>query len=83
MVPVMHRLEPLLIDVRINLGRRNIRMPQQLLDDAQVRPIPQQVRREGMPQQMRIHIHVNPRVPRDPLYDLPDPHRRQFRPADG
>jgi hypothetical protein len=40
----MHRLEPLLIHVGVYLRRGNVRMPQQLLDNAQIRAIAQQVR---------------------------------------
>ena len=33
---VVHRFQPLLIDMRINLGRRNIGVPKHFLDDAQI-----------------------------------------------
>jgi hypothetical protein len=32
----MHGFQPLLVDVRINLGRRNVRVPEHFLDDPQI-----------------------------------------------
>src|SRR5581483_6277085 len=46
-------LEPLLEHVRVDLGRRDIGMAQQLLHGAQVRAAVEQVARECMPQDMR------------------------------
>ena len=66
------RLQPLLIDVRVNLRRRNIGVPEHLLDDPQVRAIAQQVRRETVSEQVRINIRLKPGTSRDRLHDLPD-----------
>jgi hypothetical protein len=41
-------LEPFPGDVRINLGRRKVAVSEQHLNDAQIRPVIQQVRRERM-----------------------------------
>lgn len=46
---LVHALEPILIHVRINLCRLDIRMPQQFLHNPQVRPSPDQVRGKTMP----------------------------------
>lgn len=46
---LMNRLQPILIDVRINLGGRDVRMSQQLLNDPEIRSVTQQMSRERMP----------------------------------
>ena len=69
----MHRLEPLLIDMRVNLRCRNIRMAEHFLDNAQIGAVAEQVRREAVPQQMRINIFLQAGVSRLFLHDLPDP----------
>ena len=38
--------------VRVDLGRREVLVAEQLLDDAQVRAAVEQVRREGVPQRV-------------------------------
>ena len=45
----MHSLEPLLIDMGINLGRRNVGVPKHFLNDPQIRPIPEKMSRETVP----------------------------------
>src|SRR5207302_10501789 len=52
----MHCLQPLLIDVRINLRRRDVGVPKHLLTDAQIGAIAQQVHREPVPEHMRVNI---------------------------
>lgn len=52
----VHSLQALLIDMSIDLRCRNIGMAQHLLDDAQVRSVAEQMRRETMPEQVRINI---------------------------
>ena len=42
-------------DLRVDLRRRQIRMPEQQLHDAQVGPASQQVCGEGVPQRVRVH----------------------------
>src|SRR4051794_37176605 len=49
----MHRLEAVLIDVSVDLRRRDIAVAKQFLHDAQVGPAADQVRRETMPQHVR------------------------------
>src|SRR5207244_5627989 len=60
----MHCLQPLLIDVRINLRRRDVGVPKHLLNDAQIGAIAQQMRREAVPEQMRITVLFQARVAR-------------------
>ena len=45
----MHSLEPLLIDMGINLGRRYVRVAKHLLDDSKIRAVAEQMRCEAMP----------------------------------
>ena len=49
----MQRLQPRLRDIRINLRRGKIGMPEQHLHHPQVGAVVQQVRGERMPQRMR------------------------------
>src|SRR5690242_2129266 len=74
----MHSFETLLVDVGINLGCGNVGMAQHLLDDTQVSPVSEQVRREAMPQKMRINVLFQAAVSRVLLNDLPNPRRRKF-----
>ena len=72
----MHCFQALLIDVGINLGRRNVGVAEHFLNDAQVGAVAQQMRREAVPEQMRINILFQPSVPGFFLNDLPDPRGR-------
>ncbi len=72
----MHSLKPLLIDMRVNLRCRNIRVAEHFLDNAQIGAIPQQMRRKTVPEKMRINILLQPGVPRMFFHDLPDSRRR-------
>ena len=42
----MDRFQSVLIDVRINLGGRDVRVPEQLLNDPEIRAVTQQVSRK-------------------------------------
>ena len=46
----MHRLEPLLVDVRVNLRRRNVGVPEHFLDDSQIGAVTEEMSRETVPQ---------------------------------
>ena len=72
----VHRLQPLLIHMRINLRRRNVGMPEHFLDDAQIGAVAEQMRGKTMPQQVRINICLQSGPPRAFLHDLPDARRR-------
>jgi len=50
MVGLVQVFEAMLGHVRINFGRRNVRVPQHDLDRSQVRIVLDQVSGEGMPQ---------------------------------
>ena len=69
----MHSFKPLLIDVRIDLRRRNVGMAEHFLDDAKIGTVPQQVRREAMSQKVRVDVLFEPGAARMFLHDLPDP----------
>ena len=56
MEPVVQTLQPLLVDVRIDLGRRDVRMPEHHLDRAQIRPVLQEMGREAVPQHVRREL---------------------------
>ena len=71
----MHSFESLLIDMRINLRRRNIRVAQHLLDDPQIGAVPEQMRRETMPEKMRVDIFLESSPLCVFFHDLPDARR--------
>jgi len=54
-------------NVKIDLRRRDILVPQQFLDRSQIDSILQQVGREGMPQSMTRHSLLDSGRPRRPL----------------
>ena len=63
-------------DVRVELGRGEIRVPEHLLDAAQVGAALQQVRGEGVPEEMRVHaICLEPRFLGEPPQDEEDARR--------
>ena len=72
----MHSFKPLLIDMRVNLRCRNIRVAEHFLDDAQIGAIPQQMCRKTMPEKMRVNIRLQSGVLRMFFHDLPDARRR-------
>ncbi len=57
----MDRFQPLLINMRVNLGRRDIGVAEHLLDDAQIGAIAEQMRGKTVPQKMRINIRFQAR----------------------
>ena len=71
----MHSFKPLLIDMRIDLRRRNIGVAEHLLNNPQIGAIPQQMRRETMAEKVRVNVLFQPGVPRVFLHDLPDTRR--------
>ena len=83
MVAVMHGFEPLGIDVGVNLGGGHVGVAEQLLDDAQVCAVAQQMRGEGVPQEMGVDVYLEAGVQGDALEDLPDADGGQFRAAHG
>ena len=69
----MHSLEPLLIDMRVDLGRRYVRVAQHLLDDSQIRAVAEQMRCEAVPQKVRINVLFQSGALRVLFNDLPNP----------
>ena len=72
----MHGFKPLLIDVRVNLCCRNIRVAEHFLDNAQIGAVPQQMCRKTVPEKMWINVLFQSGVLRMFFYDLPDARRR-------
>jgi len=68
----VHGFEPLLIDMRVNLRRRNIRVAEHFLDNAQVGAVAKEMRRKTVSQEMGIDIFLESGVPRMLFYNLPD-----------
>ena len=68
----MHSLEPLLVDMGINLCGRYIRVAEHLLDNSKIRSIAEQMRGEAVPQKMRINVLFQSGVLRVLLNDLPN-----------
>jgi hypothetical protein len=79
----MDGFQSLLIDVCIDLGRRDIRVSEHFLNDAQVGPIPEQMRRKAVSQKVRVNALFESGPARMLFHDLPDPHRCQFGTALG
>ena len=68
----MDGLEPLLIDVRVNLRGRNIGMAEHFLNDAEIGAVAKQMRRETVPKQMWINVGLQSGMLRMLFHNLPD-----------
>src|SRR5437660_12115498 len=68
----MHRLEPLLIDMRVDLRRRNIGVPEHFLNNPQIGTVAEEMRRKTVPEQMGINVFLQAGVARFFLHNLPD-----------
>ena len=68
----MHGFQSLLIDMGVNLRRRNVGMPEHFLNNAQIGAVAQQMSGETVPEQMRINVLFQAGVPRFFFHDLPD-----------
>ena len=51
--------QPVAGDVRVNFRGADVRVAEQFLDDAQIRAMLQQVRREAVPQHVRRHVALH------------------------
>ena len=71
----MDSFKPLLIDMRIDLRRRNISVAQHFLDDPQIGAVPEEMRRETVPEKVRVNILLQSGPPCMFFHDLPDAHR--------
>ena len=69
----MHSLEPLLIDMGIDLGGRYVRVAQHLLNDSKIRAVAEQMRCEAVAQKVRINVFFQSGALRVLFHDLPDP----------
>jgi hypothetical protein len=52
----MNSFEPLLIDMRVDLRGRNIGVAEHLLNNPQIGAVSEQVRRETMPEKVRVNV---------------------------
>ena len=68
----MHSFQSLLIDVRIDLRRRDIGVAEHFLDNAQICTVPEEMRREAVSQKVRINVLFESSAARMFLHDLPD-----------
>ena len=68
----VHRFQPLLIDMGVDLSRRNVGVPEHLLNDAQIGAVAQQMRGKTVSEQMRINVLFQSGVSRFLFHDLPD-----------
>ena len=68
----MYGFEPLLIHVCIDLRRRNVRVAEHFLDDPQVGAVAEQMRRETVPEKMRVNVLFQPCMSRALFNNLPD-----------
>lgn len=55
---LVHRFEPPLIHMGVDLGRGDVCVAQHLLDDTKIRAVIQQMGRKRMPQLMRMHADI-------------------------
>jgi hypothetical protein len=58
-----HLLHPRRVGVQVAGGRRDVRMPQDILQRRQVAALAQETRGEGVAQGVRRHVPVDPRPP--------------------
>ena len=70
----MHSLQPLLIDMGIDLCRRYVGVTQHLLDDSQIRAVAEQMCREAVTEKVRIDVLCQSGPLCVLLNNLPDPH---------
>ena len=72
--------QPFLVDVRVDLRRRDVGVAEQLLDDAQVRAVAEQMCGEGMAQEVGVDLCLDPGEAGSILHDLPDAGGAEFPP---
>jgi len=71
----MHSFKPLLIDMRIDLRRRNIGVAEHLLNNPQIGAVSEKMGRETMAEKVRVNVLLQAGAPRVSLHDLPDTRR--------
>ena len=72
----MHSFEPLLVNMCVNLRRRNVGVPEHFLYDSQIGAVPQQMCRKTVPEQVRVNILFQSGPLGVLFYNLPDPRCR-------
>src|SRR6266436_1114572 len=68
----MNSFEPLLIDMRVDLRGRNIGVAEHLLNNPQIGAVPEQMRRETMPEKMRVNVLLQSSPSCVFFHNLPD-----------
>ena len=79
----MHLFEPFLINMRVDLRRRDVRMAEHLLDHAEVGTVVEEVRGKGVPQQVWMHAITQTSVFGPLLDDLINPRSGEDSAVDG
>ena len=69
----MHSLEPLLIDMSINLGRRYVGVAQHFLNDSKICAVAEEMRCEAVAQKVGINVFFQSGALRVLFNDLPNP----------
>ena len=69
----MHSLQPLLIDMGVDLCRRYVGVTQHLLDNSQICAVAKQMRCEAVPEKVRIDVFFQSGPLCVLFNDLPDP----------
>ena len=64
--------QALVIHMSVNLGGCDVGMTEEFLDDAEIRPVLEEVRGEGVAKEVRIDVLLNARLPSAFLDDFPD-----------
>ncbi len=78
---LVHRTKVLSVDVRIDLGSREVGVPEHLLYGSKIRPSFQEVCGKGMPQRVRGDALLNPGPICTPPDDSPRAHPAQRPPS--
>ena len=78
---VVHAAEPAARDARVDLGRRDVGVPQHHLEGPQVRPVLEQVRGEGVPDHVGREARADPGLAPVARDQLPEALPRHRRPA--
>ena len=79
----MDGFQTALFHMGVDLGGRNIGVPQHFLDDPQIGPVSQKMGGKRMSQKMGINVDFNSAAGRNLFYDLPNPLGCQLLPVPG
>jgi len=74
---VVNPAQPFAADVGVDLGRRDLAVPEHQLDGPEVGPALEEVRREGVPQDVRADLGGDPGRQGVPLQEFPKPLARE------